>query len=58
MFCVLRAGPPHWDCSTGAEAERTVNIGVIDFRTTMAVCIVLVGVGLGVAVSLAGSDYV
>jgi hypothetical protein len=36
----------------------TVNVGVIDFRTTMAVCIVLVGVGLGVVVSLAGSDYV
>jgi hypothetical protein len=36
----------------------TVNVGVIDFRTTLAVCIVLGGVGLGVAVSLAGSDYV
>jgi hypothetical protein len=36
----------------------TVNVGVIDFRTTLAICIVLAGVGLGVAVSLAGSDYV
>jgi hypothetical protein len=35
----------------------TVNVGVIDFRTTLAICIVLVGVGLGVAVSLVGSDY-
>ncbi len=35
----------------------TVNVGVIDFRATMAICIVIIGVGLGVFVSLAGSDY-
>jgi hypothetical protein len=36
----------------------TVNVGVIDFRTTLFVCIVLGGVSLGVLVSFAGSDYV
>ena len=36
----------------------TLNVAVIDFRTTMLLCIVLIGVGLGVSISLAGSDYV
>lgn len=35
----------------------TLNIGVIDFRMAMVVCVAVVGVGLGVLVSLAGSDY-
>ena len=36
----------------------TLNVAVIDFRTTMLLCIVIIGIGLGVLVSLAGSDYV
>jgi hypothetical protein len=36
----------------------TLNVAVIDFHTTMLLCIVVIGVGLGVLVSLAGSDYV
>ena len=36
----------------------TLNVAVIDFRTTMLLCIVIIGIGLGVLVSLAASDYV
>ena len=36
----------------------TLNVAVIDFRTTMILCIVIIGIGLGVLVSFAGSDYV
>lgn len=35
----------------------TLNVAVIDFRIAMVVCVAVVGVGLGVLVSLAGSDY-
>jgi prepilin signal peptidase PulO-like enzyme (type II secretory pathway) len=34
----------------------TLNFAMIDFRTTMLLCIVVIGVGLGVLVSLAGSE--
>ena len=36
----------------------TLNVAVIDFRTTMLLCIVIIGIGLGELVSLAVSDYV
>ena len=36
----------------------TLNVAVIDFRTTMILCIVIIGIGLGALVSFAGSDYV
>jgi hypothetical protein len=35
----------------------TLNFAMVDFYTTMLLCIVVIGVGLGVLVSLAGSDY-
>ena len=34
----------------------TLNFAVIDFRTTMLLWIVIIGVGLGVLISLAGSE--
>jgi hypothetical protein len=34
----------------------TLNFAMVDFYTTMLLCIVVIGVGLGLLVSLAGSD--
>ena len=34
----------------------TLNFAMIDFRSTFLLCIVVIGVGLGALVSLAGSE--